>query len=201
MNDTEAERWRTLVGAVLRRFSEQNGRAFAPADVDALAGGLRRLVETRGLPPRLAASEPGAPREWPKEEVAPLVAQAIEAVPEPDPLLATAARQLVKACFQPEFKACRDSYRECEDDGSCRRQQLDRVRERVSGSHCVDCPYWTALAPEQHERLLRRAWTGDPAEFESHRDIFLPEDFRALRVFLRELAPPPQAGEAPAAAG
>jgi hypothetical protein len=194
MNDTEAERWRTLVGAVLRRFCAQNGRVLAPTDVDALAAGLRRLIEARGLPPRLAVGEQGAPRDWPKEEVAPLVAQALEAIPAPDPLLATAARQLVKACFQPEFKACRDSYREGEDDGSCRRQQLDRVRERVSGSHCVDCPYWTALTPDQHERLLRRAWAGDAAEFATHRDIFLPEDFRALRVFLRKLAPPPQAG-------
>lgn len=190
MNDSEAERWQARVGAVLERFHRQNAAAVSPAAVAVLATGLRRLIEERGLPPRLAANDPGEPRDWPKEEVAPLVARVLGAEHAGDPRLATAARQLVKACFQPEFRVCRDSYREREADGSCRRQQLDRGRGRVSGSHCVDCPYWTSLTPEQHARLLRKAWAGDPAECDAQRDIFLPEDFRALRVFLRTLAPP-----------
>ena len=107
------------------------------------------------------------------------------------PLTAMAgpARQLVKACFYPEFKTCRDSFREVSPDGTCRRQELARARVRVSGSHCVDCPHWVALTPDQHVRFLTRAWQpGRAAEFTAHRDVFLPEDFRALRRFLHGLA-------------
>ncbi len=94
------------------------------------------------------------------------------------------ARQLLKACLNPEFRQCRDSYREVVD-GVCRRQELARTRGRLSGAHCVDCPYWVALRPEQHAALLAREWlAGDLEEFAAHHEIFLPEDFRALRVFL-----------------
>jgi hypothetical protein len=99
------------------------------------------------------------------------------------------ARQLVKACFYPEFKTCRDSFREVSPDGTCRRQELARALKRVSGAHCVDCPHWVALTPEQHGRFLARAWQpAGAADFAAHRDVFLPEDFRALRRFLHALA-------------
>jgi len=184
-----AEDFDRLVRAVLDRFFRQNGQAPLPAEI---AGGfsarLWALVGERGLPPPLAPGDPGAPRDWPAAEVAPLVARVLSPDTEGGALLATAARQLVKACFQPEFRTCRESYREREADGSCRRQQLARVRERVSGAHCADCPYWTVLDAERHGRLLRRAWAGDPAELDARRDVFLPEDFRALRRWLRERA-------------
>ena len=68
-------------------------------------------------------------------------------------------------------------------------QELARARGRVSGAHCVDCPHWVALTPEQHGRFLARAWQpAGAAEFAAHREVFLPEDFRALRRFLHALA-------------
>jgi hypothetical protein len=104
-------------------------------------------------------------------------------------IVAAPVRQLVKACFYAEFKICRDSFREVSPDGSCRRQQLARVRSRVSGSHCVDCPYWVALSSEQHVKFLTREW--QPAgreELAAHLPVFLPEDFRAFRRTVRAMA-------------
>ena len=99
--------------------------------------------------------------------------------------LAVPVRQLVKACFHPEFRVCRDSFREESPDGSCRRQQLARVRARVSGAHCVDCPYWVALTPEAHGKFLTREWQlPGRGELAANLDIFLPEDFRDLRRLL-----------------
>jgi hypothetical protein len=112
-----------------------------------------------------------------EEECALLIARVMAGLA--GPRLAEAARQLVKACFYPEFKTCRDSFREVAADGSCRRQELARVRGRISGAHCVDCPHWVALTPAQHIAYLTHEWRGDAAEFSAHRDVFLPEDFRA----------------------
>jgi hypothetical protein len=179
--DQEFER---IVSANIARFFLQNDRhAPAEADVARFTGQLRVLVVERGLPPPLAPGQHGEPGGMAEEECAPLVARVMAGV-EAAPLLADAARQLVKACFYPEFTECRDSFREVARDGACRRQQLERVRGRISGSHCVDCPHWIAQKPEGHAEFLASAWVRDTAEFAAHRDIFLPEDFRALRRWL-----------------
>jgi len=186
MSDPGAE-FAGLVEAVLTRFFAQNARPAPPdAERAAFAARLRGLVEARGLPRPLTAAERGAPGEMSDEECAPLVARVLGGADEP--LLAVAARQLVKACFYPEFKTCRDSFREVSPDGSCRRQELERVRGRVSGAHCVDCPHWVALTPAQHEKYLAREWRAGAADFAAHRAVFLPEDFRALRQWLHAWA-------------
>ncbi|HVS52941.1 MAG TPA: hypothetical protein VHD62_11360 [Opitutaceae bacterium] len=172
---------------MLVRFFAQNAQTPpAPAERTRFAANLWALVAERGLPPALATDEQGAPGEMSEAECAPLVARVLGAATEP--WLAEAARQLVKACFYPEFKTCRDSFREVAPEGSCRRQELVRVRRRVSGAHCVDCPYWVALAPAPHEKFLARHWRAGAADLAAHREIFLPEDFRALRRRVRELA-------------
>jgi hypothetical protein len=102
--------------------------------------------------------------------------------------LAVPVRQLVKACFQPEFRRCRESYREVGADGTCRRQQLGKALGRVSGAHCVDCPYWLDLEPEPHAKFLAKQWRAGAEEFAAHREVFLPEDFRALRRCVRAMA-------------
>ena len=175
-----------LVLPVLERALRQSGRAV-PASASALfAERLWALVAERGVPPPLPPDEKGEPGEMPTAEVSPLIERLFEGLTPTDrEALATPARQLVKACFQGDFKTCRESYREVAPDGSCRRQELVRARERVSGSHCVDCPYWLSLTPVQHERLLAKAWHGEEPGLSAHRDVFLPEDFRALRLFIR----------------
>jgi len=179
--DVDVAEFERLVVAMVRRFGAQAGREV-PAEVAArFARQLRQVVAARGLPRPLGDGESGAPGGMAEAEVAGLVAQVTTGIE--DASLAEAARQLVKACFYPEFTVCRDSYREIARDGVCRRQELDRVRGRMSGAHCVDCPHWIALSPVEHETLLVGAWRGDPAEFAAQRRVFLPEDFRAFRVW------------------
>jgi hypothetical protein len=147
---------------------------------------LHALVRERGLPSPLRPGEKGEPGGMADGEVGPLVARVLGSASHP--LLADAAKQLVKACFYPEFTVCRDSYREVTSEGACKRQQLKRVRGRTSGAHCIDCPYWVALQPAEHAALLEREWRGEVAEFRAHRDVFLPEDFRAFRAWLHAAA-------------
>ena len=191
--ERRAEEFQGLVGAVLGRFFAQNGQPLpVDADIAALVARLRELIAERGLPPALTPEERGAPGEIAESEIASLVARVLGGEERAKGgLLAEAAKQLVKACFYPEFKTCRDSFREVTADGSCRRQELARVQRRISGSHCVDCPYWQTLDSAQHEKFLAREWQAGPGDFAAHREVFLPEDFRALRQWVRARAPRP----------
>jgi hypothetical protein len=185
---TSAAEFAEYVGPLIQRYFAQND-AVPPsgAEVEAFAARLWSIVAERGLPPALAQGERGEPREMTEAECAPLVARVIEG--STDPLWADVARQLLKACLYPEFKTCRESYHAVSADGVCRRQELTRTRKRASGAHCVDCPYWQLLGREEHAKLLRARWCGDAAQFDAHRDVYLPEDFRALRRWIRALAP------------
>lgn len=178
---TDQEEFADRVETILRRFFAQNGQPV-PEGLDQTARRLWTLVVERGLPRPLATHERGEPGGMTDEECAALVAAVVDSGA--DALLVEAVRQLVKACFYPEFKTCRDSFREVEPDGSCRRQELPRVLRRISGTHCVDCPHWVAMTPVQHERFLARNWRAGADTFFAHRDVFLPEDFRALRQWL-----------------
>lgn len=185
---TMAEPLADVVSEMLPRYARQNGLP-APVTASCRLVGRRlfALLETRGWPRPLAPDEMGTPGEMPAGEVAPLVAVLIDGLDEfSTEAWAGALRQLVKACFHPEFRTCRESYREVGEDGRCRRQEVARVRTRLSGTHCVDCPYWTALAPEQHAALLARHWRdGGAAGLAANREICLPEDFRRLRRLVR----------------
>lgn len=182
-----AEEFRDAVAAVLERFARQNGATINEAAVERFATQLARLIEERGLPPALREGEIGAPGELDKSEVRRLAEMALEGVRWAE-AFDDAAKQLVKACFYPEFRVCRDSYRERSGKGVCKRQVLEKTRGRVSGSHCVDCPYWTDVTPERQADLLRKGWCGDPAELEENREVFLPEDFRVVRRWVRQAA-------------
>ena len=182
MDEAEKE-FSQLVSTVLARFFAQNAKMPPSAAANAAFGArLWTLVAERGLPRPLAKHERGEPDEMSEEECTPLVAHVLAGSDEA--LLATAVKQLVKACFYPEFKTCCDSWREVAADGACRRQELARVRGRVSGAHCVDCPHWVALTPAQHKKFLSREWRAGAENFAANRDVFLPEDFRALRQWL-----------------
>ncbi len=189
MNDDIVEsEFSRLVAAVLMRFLAQNAVSGVSAEVgEAVGARLWEVVTEHGLPRALAAGECGTPGGMSDDECGPLVARVMGS--ETDARLEVAVKQLVKACFYPEFTVCRDSYREPTKDGGCKRQELARVRARVSGTHCVDCPYWVALDPDQHAELLAHAWrVGGAGAFAENRAEFLPEDFRALRRWLHARA-------------
>ena len=184
------EKFVECVVEILDRYFRQNEQA-PPARLETIAAAERlwTLIQERGLPQPLAKSERGEPGEMPETESAALLNAVIGTGPgEFRERLANPMRQLVKACFYPEFKTCRDSFREVSPDGSCRRQELARARVRASGSHCVDCPHWVALTPAQHAKYLAREWRGGAEQFFAHQSVFLPEDFRALRLFLYHAA-------------
>jgi hypothetical protein len=178
--DAAAAEFQRIVVAMVRRFHRQN--AAEPPAATELAGMAERLaglVRARGgLHP---AVRPG------ESEMAALAAEVAGTTA--GSLGLEAARQLVKACWYPPLVDCRDTFREVTREGECRRQQLERVRGRISGTHCVDCPHWTALEPGRHAEYLAAEWRTDPAAFAAHRDVFLPEDFRALRRWLQTATP------------
>lgn len=178
-----------LARAVIVRFLSQNGAAL-PEDggIDRLTRTLWRIVEERG--PRAPVAGCGAPiPEMGASEVEPLVERLLSGIGPRTAALETAARQLVKGCLQPEFADCRQTYRQAGAGGVCRRQQLSRALERVCGSHCVDCPFWTSLDGDAHRKLLRDAFGPERAAlFDGHPSVFLPPDYRALRRFVGEWA-------------
>jgi hypothetical protein len=176
-----------IVAAMADRFfRQQDQTALSPDVTDAFAERLVALIRVRGLPRPLAPGDTGAPGSLPEAEIAACCARLLEV--NAPPLLAEFARQLVKACWYPEFTTCRDSYRETKRDGICRRQELGRVRSRISGAHCVDCPHWIQLDEDEHRQLLAAAWRGAPELLAHHREVFLPEDFRQLREWLHHAA-------------
>ena len=183
----EREEFCERVQRVVERFCAQNGARDEARDSARFANALWALIQERGLPSPETASAGGPVGEMDKRDVAELTARVLASVSGGE-VLADAAKQIVKACFYPEFRVCRDSYRERSSKGVCKRQVLEKARGRVSGSHCVDCPYWTDVSPERHAALLAESWCGDAAEFAANRDVFLPEDFRALRTWVREAA-------------
>jgi len=182
------------VGSLLARYLDQNGQpALSAEETGHLARRLCAVVVAKGLPRRLRSDEMGEPGELPPEDVNAIVSDVLPDGTAPG-IVTDAIRQLVKACFYAEFKKCRESYHDVNETGECRRQELGRARRRISGSHCVDCPYWTALTPSQHVVLLSGAWCGEPRDFVAHREIFLPEDFREFRQTLRGWADEMQTG-------
>lgn len=190
MHDDAAE-FCTRVEAVLERFMGQNGVASPPSPlIRAFALGLYHRMTEPGRP---AQPGPGAISEM---ECAGLLTPLLTAVGN-ESLLAEAGRQLVKACFYPALSTCRNSFCEVSPGGVCRRQSLVRALGRVSGAHCVDCPHWIALAAQPHADFLAAQWRGEVADFRAHRDVFLPEDFRALRTWLQVYLGRPREGKYP----
>jgi hypothetical protein len=188
MMSTVKERFVQVVADILSRYLRQNDQpAAARVELVGVGERLWHQIEARGLPPPLAKTELGAPGELSPSEIAAMMEPILHAMTERS-RLEVPLQQVVKACFYPPFRKCRETYRERAPDGICRRQQLERARTRVSGSHCVDCPYWTALTPVQHTAVLSRGWAGDVAEFTTHVAVFLPEDFRLFRELLADAA-------------
>lgn len=184
--DGFTEAFTQLALPVVHRVFAQCGRT--PPGADYLTQFLKRiatLAEGHGLARPLPDREIGAPGEPDDVTMRRLLERLQAELPahsEQD-LLLTIAYQFFLTLILPEFKACRQSYLEEGVDG-CLRQDLVFCADRISGSHCEDCPYFTALSEAKHRKLLSRQWKGDAGAFEAESDRFLPPDFRLLRVYL-----------------
>lgn len=188
MTTEEAREFDARVRVGLARWFRANGHPVpSPEELAGVTARLLDVIAERGLPRVPPEGRPEEATELAAVECGPLERRVLGELAR-DAGWTTPVRQLVKACLQPEFRRCRDSFRERSDDGSCRRQELEKARGRLSGSPCVDCPYWLELTPEQHLRALRDNWAGDPALLAEHEDIFLPADFRELRRCVRRIA-------------
>jgi hypothetical protein len=180
---SDTKEFSRLVVTLLARYFAQNAHAVQLVELEAVATQLAALVADRGLPPPLEPGQVGAPGGMAESECSNLVARVLNGTG--SAFLAEPARQLIKACFYPEFTVCRNSFCETTPNGACRRQELARARKRISGAHCVDCPLWERYAQADHSEFLAAQWKSGQGEFEDARSIFLPEDFRVLRKTVR----------------
>lgn len=172
---------------VARMLHQDGGPAVSPGVIEAGICGLWEAAEAIGWPPPLSAGVTRRAGETPGAALEPRAVAAVAGVEgeaERTRLLPV-IRQLLKACVYPEFTECRDSYRAAGVDGRCSRQQPTVAAARISGSPCVDCPYFVTLPQPDHEALLRAGWIGAAAgALRPDSSVFLPKDFRALRRFL-----------------
>lgn len=169
-----------------RYFKQIEGISPSEPFLEMFLEAIWTTVHGAGLPVPLGGQEMGEPLDPDYEYLNQLTDQCLDQLPRhraEDQLRALCVQMLI-SLLSPEFKSCRQSYIVEESGGGCLRQSREHCEERISGSHCEDCPYFTALTEMQHRKLLSRVWSSDsPTTFESSPKLFLPEDFRSLRIF------------------
>ncbi|MCC5840787.1 MAG: hypothetical protein JJT96_11730 [Opitutales bacterium] len=179
-----------LAGAVAERYFIQNGRRvdWLRLPEEKILSDIWEYSIKKGTPSPLSQSDMGKagdPHSPVWSERTEELLQGWKLSPPLADFMTPLVHQLLLALLLPEFKACRQSYLEEEPlEGCIPRQEIDHCRERISGSHCEDCPYFTALSSDKHRKLLERSWKKGPAAFAKEADVFLPDDFRYLRVFI-----------------
>lgn len=176
----------SIASIIVGRYYDQV-EASAPSDafVSELLNLVWDSVHAQGLPSPLGPKDnPPAP-DVDYSFYSTLVEQVLGQLPQHRTAdhLRVVLGQLFATLLAREFKSCRLSFQETEADGECLRQNQEMCQDRISGSHCEDCPYFTALSSKQHSKLLRNSWVDGLGPDASAMRIFLPEDFRALRIF------------------
>jgi hypothetical protein len=169
-----------------RVFAQQDVIPPSDAYVSSLWEALWSTIATEGLPRPLEINEIGEPRVLEDAYLFNLAESTLSRLPRhrAEDLLRTLCVQVLTALLSPEFKACRQSYQLTDASGTCLRQSAEHCRDRISGTHCEDCPFFVALSQDQHRKLLARAFSPQTqADWLSRPGLFLPEDFRSLRIF------------------
>jgi hypothetical protein len=172
----------------LQRYFRQQDRPVPPESaLVPFAQVLWKLVEKHGLPKPLEPSDQGQHENMSDESLRARLDEIWSRYRLTDYRkdLEAPARHFVKGIWQPEFKKCRLSYKKTSPSGDCSRQSLDHARGRISGTHCVDCPYWVSVTAVKNERLLTKEWAPESVhELTSNLDVFLPDDYRNLKQLL-----------------
>jgi hypothetical protein len=177
-----------LLELLKRCYVQQATPPPGDAYLNSLGEGLWETVLAEGLPVPLAAAEVGEPRTLEDSYLLALAEKTLARLPRhrTEDLLRAFCIQILVALLSPEFKACRQSYQavDAANGNTCARQSVDHCRDRISGSHCEDCPFFVALSQDQHRKLLARSFgASNQSVWSANTGLFLPEDFRALRVF------------------
>jgi hypothetical protein len=176
--DRVVQAFLACLGPVLGRGLRQAGREpLSDAHVEALARAVLDIGAEGGWARRFA----GAREDLRPEEVAEWSTRLGAVVPGRAAELGTVFKQVLKSCFQPPPAQCRNSFCETDSAGRCRRQERVYDLARLSGAHCVDCPYWLELNGDEHFKFLADRWLAGVDDLEAHRAVYLPEDFRTLR--------------------
>ncbi len=174
-----------LTQSITTRFFEQlELTPPSPAFIEKLLTNIWVLLKDEELPKPLPKNEIGTPQEPNFNVLNELCDRCLAIVPKhrTEDHLRELIMQLFIALLSPEFRSCRLSYQDVDNDQKCIRQHRSHCVDRISGSHCEDCPYFVALSANQHTKLFKRSWQSDDS-FERNKELFLPEDFRALRIF------------------
>jgi len=169
----------------VRFFQQVEVRAPSDAYISKMLTHLWESLHAEGLPEPLGPKEVADTPELDYDYYADLVEELLAKLPRNrvEDSLRILAGQFYAALLAREFKTCRLSYQEQDSTGACVRQSEAHCLERISGSHCEDCPYYTALSSAQHQKLFKKAWLRGEAPTPDQLKVFLPEDFRALRIF------------------
>jgi hypothetical protein len=183
---------RVFSGLILELIKRYYAQLSTPppgeAYLQSLGESLWETVIGEGLPVPLGAAEVGEPRTLEDSYLLALVEKTLARLPRhrTEDQLRAFCIQILIALLSPEFKACRQSFQRIDAAGgdTCARHSLDHCRDRISGSHCEDCPFFVALSQDQHRKLLGRSFSPSlQAVWSANTGLFLPEDFRALRIF------------------
>lgn len=179
--------FRALARAIAARFYRQV-KIPAPSElfINKLMDIVWQRVHDEGLPVPLDKKESGKAQDFDFDYIHSLVNDCLEMLPRhrTEDYLRVLISQLFLTLLAREFRTCRMSYTDRGSDDVCARQSVDHCTDRISGSHCEDCPYTVALSDGQNYRLLRRTWQSpDSIEDMEVREMMLPRDFRSLRVF------------------
>lgn len=171
---------------ITKRFYEQNAlRAPSDAYLSEMLKACWNVAHSEGLPQPLAASDSADAPDLDYDYHSKLVEGVLSSLPQhrTEDYLRILLGQLFATLLAREFKTCRRSYEETDASGACMRQSDDYCKDRISGTHCEDCPYFIALSPAQHTKFLQRFWKDEAGPTEGQLKVFLPHDFRALRIF------------------
>jgi len=178
-DEVRSEFGRRVARVVTRGLAQLEQPPLKDAELENLAALLLELGGEGGWKARFG----GGHDEMTADQVAMSVRRVTALFPHRGAEIAGLAKQLLKTCFQPAPAECRESYRECDTGGRCRRQERSYDLARISGAHCVDCPYWEERDQEEHVVWLGAQWKAGFEDLDAHRAVYLPEDFRALRCW------------------
>jgi hypothetical protein len=168
------ENFEALLGDALGDLARRQHVELRAGSVSRCAVALwPAVVAARGVPARQDPDKAG-------EAAMARVADGLAAFVD-DPLIdGKLIKQLLMALALPEFDRCRDSYL------GAKRQAPAICNARVSGTHCVDCPYTVAFPDTAaHAEWLRGEWPAAPAPGDPCWETLVPGPWRELRVWVR----------------